>query len=184
MSQPNPGSESAPRQRVSSHGPEADALLDEVRGAMGTLTELLLHGAELGAAVTLAIRTALEEVSAKVDRRELRVAVVGEGRSGKSTFLDALLGERLLGLSTTPPSSVITLRCTLDIGYRARLSDGFIDDFAVRFPEASAKHMAEMESCKARLADAKRRSVAAAIEVAAAAGGRASGRARPGGGLG
>jgi GTP-binding protein EngB required for normal cell division len=169
MSQPNPGLESGPRRQASSHGPEADALLDEVRQATATLAKLLSHEGELGVPVTLAIRTALAEVSGKLDRRDLRVAVVGEERSGKSTFIDALLGERLLGLARTPPNSVITIRCTPDIGYRARLTDGFTDDFAVRMPDPTAKWMAEVESAEARLAEAKRRNVAATIEVAAAA---------------
>ena len=176
---PNPSSEpglqvashgptSGPRRQALSHGPEADALLDEVRAAVGTLSKLLSHG-ELGAAVTLAIRGALDEVSAKLHRDELRVVVVGEDRSGKSTFLDALLGERLLGLAKTPPNTVTTIRSKAELGYRARLTDGFIDDFALRVPDETDKRMAELETAEARLADAKRQNVAAAVEVAAAA---------------
>ena len=163
------GPESGPRRQALSHGPEAEALLDEVREAVGTLAKLLSHGRELGEPVTLAIRGALEDVSGRLDRRELRVVVVGQERSGKSTFLDALLGERLLGLAKTPPNIVTTIRSTPELGYRARLSDGFIDDFALRVPDRTARLTAEIESIEARLADAKGQSVAAAVEVAAAA---------------
>src|SRR5688572_21059377 len=85
------GPQSGRRPQASSHGPEADALLDEVRDAVATLSKLLSHGPELGEPVARAIRGAVDEVSAKLYRRELRVVVVGEERSGKSTFLDALL---------------------------------------------------------------------------------------------
>jgi hypothetical protein len=161
------GPESGPRPQALSHGPEADALLDEVRDAVITLGKLLSHATELGEPVARAIRVAVDEVSAKLYRRELRVVVVGEERSGKSTFLDALLGERLLGLAKTPPNTVTTIRSSPELGYRAQLTDGFIDDFALRVPDQTAKLMTEIEGAEARLADAKRRSVAAAIEIAA-----------------
>jgi hypothetical protein len=168
-SKSNPSPDSGPRRQLLSHGPEADALLDQVREAMGTLSKLLSHGRELGESVTHVVQRALADVSAKVDRTELRVAVVGEERSGKSTFLDALLGERLLGMTKTPPNLVTTIRSMRELGYRAELTDGFIDDFAVRDPDQTAKRLTEIESTDARLGEAKRRSVAAAVEVAAAA---------------
>src|SRR5262245_51544898 len=105
-----PSAEPAPRQQAATHGPEADALLDEVTAAMGTLAQLLSHGRELGAPETRAVESALEKVASKLERRELRVVVVGEERSGKSTFLDALLGERLLGMTKTPPNLVTSIR--------------------------------------------------------------------------
>ena len=164
-----PESESAPRRPALSHGPEADALLDEVQGAMGTLALLLSHGRELGAPETRVIRDALEKVAVKLDRRELRVVVVGDERSGKSTFLDALLGERLLGMAKTPQNTVTTVRSKPELGYRARLTDGLIDDFAVREPDRTAELLAQIASADARSASAKRRSGATAVEVAAAA---------------
>jgi hypothetical protein len=166
---PNPSSETSPRRQVSSHGPEAEALLDEVQSAVATLGQLLSHGDELGESTTLAIRAATDEVSTKQGRRELRVVVVGEERSGKSTFLDALLGERLLGMTKTPPNMVTTIRSTPDFGYRARLTDGLIDDFSLRVPDRTAHLMTEVEDAETKLAEAKRHSVAASIELAGAA---------------
>ena len=161
--------DSGPRRQAPSHGPEADALLDEVRAAAGTLTKLVSHGHELGEPVTRAVRTAVDEVTGRLDRRELRVVVVGEERSGKSTFLDALLGERLLGLAKTPPNTITTIRSGKELRYRARLADGFIDDFAVRSPDRMPQLRSALESTEASLAEAKRRTVATAVEVAAAA---------------
>jgi len=161
--------DTGPRGPASTHGPEADALLDEVRAATGTLAKLLAHSRDLGEPVTRAVRGVLEDVTGRLDRRELRVVVVGEERAGKSTFLDALLGERLLGLAKTPPNTITTIRSTTALGYRARLTDGLVDDFATRAPDRTAELTAAIENDEARLALAKRSSVAAAIEVAAAA---------------
>src|SRR5690242_9717480 len=110
----------APRRSSPSHGPEAEALLVEVRASIATLTELFAHEEDLGPDAAQAIRVAAHEVEARLGRRELRVAVVGESGAGKSTFIDALLGERLLGQVHTPPGAVISVRRGSERSYIAR----------------------------------------------------------------
>ena len=120
------------RGQLSTRGSEAEALTSEVRAAMMTLSVLLAHGEDLGESVTTTIRAALRDVQERLDRKELRVVVIGEAQTGKSTFLDALLGERLLGLSKTRPSTVTSVRCSEEYGYRARFVSGAIEVFAAR----------------------------------------------------
>src|SRR6266542_1055298 len=86
-----------PRERLSSRGPEADDLLEEVHASMETLAGLVTHGEDLGQTIIGGVRAALNEVEGRLSRPELRVVVLGEKQSGKSTFLDALLGDRMLG---------------------------------------------------------------------------------------
>src|SRR5262249_34268956 len=75
----------------------------------------------------------------------------------------------LLGMAKTPPNTITTIRSTPAMSYRARITDGLIDDFAVRVPLRAPQLAAAIENNEGRLAEAKRRSVAAAVEVAAAA---------------
>src|SRR6185436_12680992 len=105
-------------------GPEAEALFSEVRASITTLSGLLAHSADFGQHVATTIRDSLRDVQERLDRKELRVVVVGEAQSGKSTFLDALLGKRLLGLSKTLPSTVTSVRHATQYGYRARFAGG------------------------------------------------------------
>jgi hypothetical protein len=167
--QPSTGYLSDPPRGVAlSHGPEAEALLDEVRASLATLTGLLVYQADLGQEVAVSIRQAVEEVERRLKRRELRVAIVGESGSGKSTLLDALLGERLLGLTATEPSIVISVRRAEQRAYRARMTTGAIEDFASRVPDATPKLAQALASAEVASLEAKRRSEEATIEFVAA----------------
>src|SRR5690349_11647772 len=106
------------RVSISSHGPEGDALLAEVQGAIVTLSALLAHSTDLGAQASDAIRAAISAVERRIARAELRVAVVGERKAGKSTFLNALLGARLLGTVEHESPTVIWLRRADAANYR------------------------------------------------------------------
>jgi hypothetical protein len=157
-----------PRGAALSHGPEAEALLDEVRGSIATLTGLLVYQADLGHEVAASIRQAVEEVERRLVRRELRVAIVGEAGSGKSTLVDALLGERLLGMTTTAPSIVINVRRAETRAYRARMKTGAVEDFATRVPDPTPKLAQALASAETAALEAHRRSDEAMIEFIAA----------------
>jgi hypothetical protein len=166
---PSPGLSDLPRRTAPSHGPEAEALLDEVRASVATLTGLLIYREDLGDEAAVFIRRAVDEVETRLDRREIRVAILGEPGSGKSTLLDALLGERLLGMTTTEPSIVITVRRAEQRAYRARLKSGAIEEFATRVPDPTRRLTAELAAAEEASGQAKRRSDEARIELAAAA---------------
>jgi hypothetical protein len=169
ISQPSTGYLSdPPRGEALSHGPEAEALLDEVRASLATLTGLLVYQADLGHEVAAAVRRAVEEVERRLKRREVRVAIVGEAGSGKSTLVDALLGERLLGMTTTEPSIVITVRRGETRAYRARLKTGAVEDFATRVPDPTPKLLQAVTAAEGASLEAHRRSDEAMIEFIAA----------------
>jgi GTP-binding protein EngB required for normal cell division len=158
----------SPRAALASHGPEADSLLDEVRASMATLSGLLAHAGDLGATVTTAIRSALQEVEGRLDKKQLKVVVVGEEQAGKSTFLDALLGERLLGMSKTPPSTVTSVRRGKERGYRVRFGSGATEDFARRVPDRTPEIVQRISEAETAGVEAKHNSYVAAADVASA----------------
>jgi chromosome segregation ATPase len=157
-----------PRAAALSHGPEAEALLDEVRASIATLAGLLVYQADLGQEVAASIRRAVEEVEKRLKRRELRVAIVGEAGSGKSTLVDALLGERLLGMTKTEPSIVVSVRRAETRAYRARLKTGAVEDFSVRVPDPTAKLAQALASAETAVLEAHRRADESMIEFIAA----------------
>ncbi len=135
---------------------------------MATLAGLVTHGEDLGPTIIGSVRAALNEVEGRLSRRELRVVVLGEKQSGKSTFLDALLGERMLGISNTSLSMVTSVRRSEQCRYRARFADGSEEEFGARVRDRTAKMTREVEFAQAAHADAARRCEAAGIEVATA----------------
>ncbi len=138
--------------QASSHGPEGEALVVEVRESLATLTRLLEHEQRLGASVVASIRSAVADAEARLARDELRVFVVGEPGSGKSTLLDALIGERLLGKRNIEVP--ITLRSAPEHDYRARFAGGALDHFAKRNPDRSAPIRGELAEVEAAIVDA------------------------------
>jgi GTP-binding protein EngB required for normal cell division len=149
-------------------GSEAEALFNEVRASMDTLSGLLTHADDFGRDVTTSIRDSLRDVRERLDRKELRVVIVGETQSGKSTFLDALLGKRLLGLAKTLPKTITSVRRSDQYGYRARLSGGRVEVFATRFPDRTREVAKEIEDAHAASLDAQHRRYVAAADVASA----------------
>src|SRR5580658_6013357 len=64
----------------------------------------------------------LSELSTRLKTENLRVLVMGEFSSGKSTFLNSLLGAEILPDSVLPTTAVITeIRYTEDSGKRITL---------------------------------------------------------------
>jgi GTP-binding protein EngB required for normal cell division len=155
-------------EQLSTPESEADALISEVRAAAATMSALLAHSDDFGERVTAAIRESSQGVQERLDRKELRVVVVGEAQAGKSTFLDALLGERLLGLSKTRSGSITSVRRAAQYGYRARFAGGAVEVFASRVPDRTAQIAKQIDEAQAAAVDAQHRSYVAAADVASA----------------
>jgi hypothetical protein len=147
---PSPSTLPAPEERGSraSHGPEGDTLLVEVRAAIATLSALLAHGQDLGKEVSDTIREALSGVERRLDRNELRVAIVGERKAGKSTFLNALLGARLLGTVEHESNTVTWLRRADVADYRATFGDGKREEFSSCTPDGSEEIRSRLEAAE------------------------------------
>jgi GTP-binding protein EngB required for normal cell division len=155
------------RPQQSSYGPEGDELLGEVQAAVGTLAQLLTHAERLGEPVVTAIRVGREDVQARLAREELRVVLVGEPGSGKSTFIDALLGEQLLGKTSTPPHVLSTVRRGAERRYRARVADGAVVEFVQRASESSTELERSLGELEARRAEAHEAREAARADLSA-----------------
>jgi hypothetical protein len=126
--------------------PEGNALIGEVRDAVATLEGLLVHGEQLGEPLVVNIRTTLAEAREKLDRQELFVVVVAETGAGKTTFLNALLGEHVLPEEVREPASVTYLRRGAEEGYVARLTNGKIEDFAELHPDEISEPKKRLEA--------------------------------------
>jgi Dynamin family len=156
------------RGQLSSPGSEAESLFGEVRASMATLSNMLAHADDLGERVTMSIRESLRGLGERLDRKELRVVVVGEAQAGKSTFLDALLGERLLGLSKTPPSTITSVRRATEYGYRARFANGAVEVFASRAPDRTPELAKQIDQAQTAGTEAQHRCYVATADVASA----------------
>lgn len=85
---------------------------------------------ELAALGTPADRAALDELSARLRERRLRVLVAGEAKRGKSTLVNALLGRAVLPAGVTPLTALATtVRYGTDPGARAVFADGHAEHF-------------------------------------------------------
>lgn len=128
------------RQRpLSSHGERGDALIAEVVASLETLRELEQRARLLGHEVSSALSATLRDVEQRLDRAELCVAVAGEPGSGKRTFLDALMGDRALGVALRRTQAIVVLRRRDAIDYRARLARNRVEQFSRDVPDRSAE---------------------------------------------
>jgi adenylate kinase family enzyme len=152
----------------SSHGPEGEALVVEVRSLLDTLGRLLAHEPRFAKHVVSSIRTAVADAEARLAREELRIVVVGEPGSGKSTLLDALLGERVLG--TTKIEVPVTLRARSELDFRARIAGGALDHFSKRVPDRGGSLRAELAEVEAEILQANGDQPAVLRELSAAGG--------------
>lgn len=78
-------------------------LRKDVLGELSRIAELALV---LGSAK---VAEQLEEVSRQLEEECFRLVVIGEFSNGKSTLINALLGDRVLPSSTSPTTAVLTL---------------------------------------------------------------------------
>jgi GTP-binding protein EngB required for normal cell division len=107
-----------------------DSLRREVLAAAGVLERLAAHREELGAEAVKRIMETVADVRARLDRKALSVAVVGEKKAGKSTFLNAILGARVLGVAVREFTGTVTTIQRADRPrYRARMGNGSVTEF-------------------------------------------------------
>ena len=127
----SPVSPSRVKQRTQSNSASIDAkLLAEAANVVRTLDELTLHRAFLGEEPTKQIASTVVDVRRRLARKDLAVAVIGEKKAGKSTFLNAILGAKVLGAENRECTAAVTyIRRTDFPVYRATLKGGGQKDF-------------------------------------------------------
>jgi hypothetical protein len=143
----------APRERPDAAG---DGLLAEAKGSLETLRALLEHSSLLGKEASAALRATADQVEERLARTELHVLVVGEQGAGKSTFLDAIVGNRDLSPAWSGSKRVTLLRRSTTLGYVARFRTGQIETFAGLCPDRSeqiAQTLSELEARSDELAN-------------------------------
>jgi small GTP-binding protein len=112
------------RRPPATHDPARQALLEETRRLTGELAEQLL-----GLDVPNATRRALADSRDQLEQPFLLV-VVGEFNAGKSAFINALLGARVLEEGVTPTTSRVgILRHGAELAHRTR-ADGIVETTA------------------------------------------------------
>jgi hypothetical protein len=104
------------------------------------------------------IRATITEVERRLSRGGLSVVVVGETKAGKSTFLNAILGERVLGAAHREYTGAITyIRRTTSPNYRARFRGDRVYDFAQVVPDRSDAFARSIEEQRRALQEWGRR---------------------------
>ena len=149
-------------------GDEGTLLLSAVEAVPGTLRELFEHDALLDTEALAEVERTLAGVEERLARKELRVVVVGERRAGKTTLLDAIVGDRLLGGARTGLAVVTSLRRRDVPSYRARFASGKDDDFERRVPDLTSELDRAAEKLEAELADLQRHGQRVRLELGSA----------------
>lgn len=147
---------------------EGEVLLSAVSAVPATFRELFEHEPLLGSEVLAEVETTLNSVERRLALKELRVVVAGERRSGKSTLLDAIVGDRLLGGARGALAVVTFLRRRDEPNYRARFTSGEEDEFAQRFPDKAAALDLLADELEEHFVAAQRACHAARLELARA----------------
>ncbi len=124
-----------PATELPSLGAEGDELLEEIDRALRTLRALREHSELLGDEVVTSLRRTVAQVTGRLSRKELCVVVAGEPGSGKSTFLDAILGDPRVGAARGASKTPTFIRRRATPRFRARLAGGKMEDFARLVPD-------------------------------------------------
>jgi len=137
----------------------ADAnLREEVTKAAGTLHMMSRHKEILGTEITNEIQGTVQEVQRRLERKDLAVVVVGEKKAGKSTFLNAILGTRVLGTAVRECTGTVTfIRRAPRPGYKALLRDGRAEEFVDLESEERRLRAVEIEALRKRIGNAPER---------------------------
>lgn len=101
------------------------AEVDRGIAILGELLALLDAGPDAGGRE--ALRARYDALRARRQRDVLHVAVVGEKKSGKSTFLNAVIGARLLGAAARECTGTVTTIVRGEPGWRAELVGGGVE---------------------------------------------------------
>lgn len=115
-------------------------LLRAVTNALSTLAELERHRHRMGdQPVNLAMEV-VADARRRIERQELFVCVVGEKKAGKSTFLNAILGQPLLSTAVRECTGTVTfLRSGNDIAFKALLENGKTETFETAFRDRTVQ---------------------------------------------
>lgn len=136
---------------------EGDALLSAVAAAVVTLRKLFRHDQLVDPAALNAVARTGQAVEERLAREELRVVVVGERQSGKSTLLDAIVGDRLLGGARGESRAPTFIRRRDTPNYIAKFGSGVVEDFSRIAPDSSGELEQGARSLEQSLADAEQR---------------------------
>ena len=136
---------------------EGDALLAAVESALVTLGGLTEHGGFFDAAAARSVDQTISGVRRRLDRGDLNVVVVGERQSGKSTLLDAIVGDRLLGGARGQIGVPTFIRRRESASYVATFRSGATEDFTKLVPDSAPGFVETTERLERALADAKQR---------------------------
>lgn len=142
---------------VGSTGGEGDALLSVATAALLTLGKLTEHSQLLGSAAAKSLEETVRGAQQRLARAELNVVVVGERQSGKSTLLDAVVGDRLLGGARGQIAVPTFIRRRETASYVATFRDGTTEDFAKLVPDSTPEFVEKAERLERALADIKKR---------------------------
>lgn len=152
------------RLELASVGEEGDALLSAVASAVSMLRKLFRHDQLVEPAALNVVRRTGEAVEERLARKELRVVVVGERQSGKSTLLDAIVGDRLLGGARGESRAPTFIRHRDTTNYVAKFSSGAVEDFSGMVPDSSGELDEKARLLGQSLADAEQRCTVASVE--------------------
>lgn len=144
----------------------AATLLSTVSVFTDDLERLVKAHAEIDKAFRDQTQAAVTEIRRRLGRDELWVAVVGEFKAGKSTFLNALLGAPLLGTAKAEYTGVNTvLRYGAECDYAYETERGKVVRFADEVPDQRARLQKEIASAERQCDDVRKSLSAAELRV-------------------
>lgn len=130
-------------------------LLAAVHDSLKLLEELSRHRDRLGDEPTRTVQALIAESQRRLQRSELFVCVVGEKKAGKSTFLNALLGEALLSSAVRECTGTVTfIRPAREIGYRVVRAGGKEETFQSRYHDRTPEIVRAIEAARQACAKA------------------------------
>jgi hypothetical protein len=140
-------------------------LLEEVQRASATLKALLGHCEQLGQSTVGELRAQLALIDGKLTAQSACAVIIGEEKPRKATFINALLGERLLPNESDAGSQLLYLRRGAAERYTAR-GERRILEFDRVHPDRAHEVVERIAACEqqvdecARLREQKAREVA------------------------
>ena len=127
-------------------------MLQTVASALHAFKSLREHAHVLGETVASSVENTVGDLERRLARKELYVCVAGEKKSGKSTFLNAILGERVLGAAAREFTGTVTeIRRADRFNYLARFNDGSVEEFSWLLPDRDAEFLAAITGLEAQL---------------------------------
>ncbi len=155
-------------EEVPSLGVEGDALVEEVKTALATLRQLMEHRELLGEQTATSLRLTAAQVIQRLNRTEICVVLAGEPGSGKTTFLNAIIGDRRLGDARGRSPITTLLRHGATPSFRARFADGKMQDFARLVPDRQRQMDQKLVGAEEAFEQAARRHAALALKAESA----------------